>query len=153
MPLPRALLALSAFLFVAACALPALAFSVTKDPKDPLALWTGIQVLATGWLGLFTGQLGWFANPFWFVGGILILANRRSGALVLTVLAFAVSLHTLTIRGQTVPADEAGTKTMTVESLRPGCYVWLSAIAISVGAAFALGPAAGGAPPKLPPPL
>jgi hypothetical protein len=59
---------LSALLFVIACVLPAFALRevVGGTARDD---WSGGAILALGWLGLFIGNLGWFANlPLVMVG-------------------------------------------------------------------------------------
>lgn len=155
----RNILYAGAALFVIACCLPVLAMGPVSAsaPLTVTGTQSGAQVLASGWLGLFLGNIAWFANPLWLLGGILLLSGRRTPARVLFVLAVLLSLHTFAMVGTVVPQDEGGVNKQVVVRLLPGAYVWLAALAVSLVASLrwpatdkppALPTAAG--PPALP---
>jgi len=121
-------IAVSLFLFLLACATPAMVFD-----KET---WLGIQVLVLGWQGFFLGQFAWFANLFWLLSLLLVLLRRWVLALVATLLAILVALDALSFFGTKVPLDEAFVNTMVFHSYHLGFYSWVASIAaVGIGAA------------------
>jgi hypothetical protein len=121
------IIGISLLLYVIACATPAMVFD-----KET---WLGIEVLVIGWQGLFLGQLGWFANAFWFLS--LLLAFFRRWILTLTVsfITMLIALDALSFVGTKVPLDEAFVNTMLFQSYHVGFYFWIASLGIvGVGA-------------------
>jgi len=127
------LLAISLFLYVLACCLPALEFRNSDKPND---IMLGLRALTVGWSGIFAGVYAWYANPFWF-GSMLLLFFRRSipGA-ILAAIAVALAATTFGMVGRELPGDEGNVTRTTVIRLLPGCYVWMSSIAVLLLSVF-----------------
>jgi hypothetical protein len=107
MKIPKPLALVSLALFVAACCMPAIAFS--KPPgSGSVDTWSGVTVLLMGWLGTSL---------------LLIPARGRIPALILCVLALALSLTALGFPGRIVDADERGVSQQQIEPLRAGAAV------------------------------
>jgi len=111
----------SVILFAIACALPALDFN-----KD---IMSGINVLAVGWSGIFTGVVAWYANPIWLLGLILAFAGKPKLAAIAGVIAFLIGCTTFTLFGRELPADEGNVNHMTLMRTLVGCYVRLASLA------------------------
>ncbi len=118
--------ALVIVLFVVACCLPALEFSKGQGGKD--VLWGG-NVLAVGWSGIFAGVVGWYANPIWVAGLVLVLLGRPKLAAVAGLLALTIGCTTFTLFGKDLPADEGGVNHMALTRTLAGCYVWMASLA------------------------
>jgi hypothetical protein len=126
------LLGIWAFLYLLACALPALEFSNENLPNEN---WPGIQVLAIGWLGGFLYQFAWYANLPLLLALILLLLRRWVGVLVSGVLALLLAMNTFLLYSQRVPANEGGTSYLHLVQVKIGFYFWvLSILALCVGA-------------------
>ena len=124
------LLAITLFIYLIACATPALEFN---DPND--AVYYGFRILIIGWLGALIGQFGWFANLFLLVSIFLLLFRRWIGALISSLLALVIALQTFMLFSQKVPANEAATRQLDLLSLKVGFYLWLaSMICLGIGA-------------------
>jgi hypothetical protein len=84
----------------------------------------GGDILPIGWLGLFLGNIAWYANCFFFIA--LILACIRPVPSILTVLfaliGFMIGLHAWSFYH--MPADEGGGSCYLVDHLGIGYYVW-----------------------------
>jgi hypothetical protein len=112
----------SVFLFLIACATPAMVFD-----KET---WPGIQVLVLGWEGAFLGQFAWFANAFWLLSLLLAFLRRWLLTLAATFVAALVARDALAFLGTTVPLDEGGVNTMVFKSYHVGFYFWMASIAV-----------------------
>ncbi len=149
---------LSGVLFVISCFMPALTVQKTGGaPPAAADAWGGLQALAIGWMGLFTGMLPWFANPLWLAASVFLLTNRwRVAALVLCIVALALAATTFGLIGQDFPADEGGVTMQSITRLETGAYVWFACLVCQMLTAaylfFADKTAAAAAiPPPLPP--
>jgi len=124
--LPRlwalASVAVSFFLFVIACALPVLTF---VDPGEKA--WSGVSVLMIGVMGIFIGQVGWFANPLLALAWLACLLRWWIASAVIAGLGLLVALTSFLIVGADIPMDEAGVHRATVSFLHVGFYVWILA--------------------------
>ncbi len=119
-------LLLSLFIYLLACATPALLFDISNN-DDPMI---GFNLLFIGWMAVFYGQFGWFANPLLALAMLLFLFKRWLVTLILVILTLAVAANTLTLYEQALPADEAGTNTMELVGLGVGFYLWIASMAI-----------------------
>jgi hypothetical protein len=106
--------------------LPAMIFDHGKRPEDT---YPGAAVLVMGWLGLFVGQFGWFANMPWLIAMVGVIARIPLMAAIPSVLALGISLHTFVLFSHEVPRDEGGVNNMILTGLGPGAYVWWLALA------------------------
>lgn len=123
-------LAITSFIYLIACATPALEFN---DPND--AVYYGFRVLVVGWLGALIGQFGWFANLFLLGSIFLLLFRRWIATFIAAALACALGLQTFMLFSQKVPVDEAATRHVELQSLKVGFYIWLMSItSIGIGA-------------------
>lgn len=123
-----AVIAFSLFLFLLACATPAMVYDKQTD--------LGIQVLAVGWLGILLGQFAWYANLFWLLSLLLAFFRRWILTLAASMVATLIALDALSFFGATVPLDEASVNTMVFKSYHVGFYLWMvSIVVVGIGAA------------------
>ena len=129
-PSPRRLswLLLSSFgLFVLACCLPALEFEKSSGPNDTMF---GLRALAVGWSGFFAAIFAWFANPLAAISAVFAMMRKPTISLALAIVAVVLAGTTFQLLGRELPADEGNVTKMTVIKLLPGCYVWMTSIAL-----------------------
>ena len=116
-------LAISVVLYVVACNLPALEFRRNEAGTD---VWYGGQAAGIGWLGIFVGQVAWFANPLWLLAGVLLFAGRPKWSMACSCLALLLSLDTWSLYDQVLAGDEGGVSKLYLRRIREGTYVWLA---------------------------
>ena len=119
-------LLISLGLFVAACCLPALEWKNSSRPND---IMFGLRALAVGWSGIFAEVFAWYANPFWFLGMILLLFRKPGLAALMGIIALAISANTFAVIGRELPGDEGNVTKTTIIGVLPGCYVWMASLA------------------------
>ncbi|MFN8442824.1 MAG: hypothetical protein U0175_18755 [Caldilineaceae bacterium] len=121
---------LTILLFILACAVPALEFRhYCSDPANyDMVTWEGLRALALGWMGLFVGMIGWYANPFWLFGMLAYLFNFRWVARILLFIALVLALTSFMLIDTSVPADEANVCKLMLETPLIGFYLWLGAM-------------------------
>ncbi|MET0271404.1 MAG: hypothetical protein ABW360_00285 [Phenylobacterium sp.] len=115
---PRLALAVSGALYVWSLALDAL-----RDRTDHI----GFEVLAMGWMGVFTLTFAWYGNLFWLAGAIFL---ARGKAPPLWVCLPGLLLAATCLLGVTV-GDDSGTYPAT---LLAGAYVWLASFLPQIAA-------------------
>ena len=104
-------------LFLVACALPCLQMKTE-------ALYGGV-ILLMGWMGMFAGVWGWFANPLFLLGLLFGALGKRVPAMVFGALAVLVALTVFGSVGKELPGDEGGVTKTAIVGLMPGAYLWL----------------------------
>lgn len=135
----RSVLVCAAILFLLACALPALEFRRNETGQD---IWWGGQILAFGWLGLFIGQVAWFANPVMIVAALLLFFQRRRICVLCAAVALCLSFDTYSLFAGSIPADEGGVGRLFLTRVREGTYLWQASIGVlAMGALVARAPA------------
>lgn len=84
----------------------------------------GIYLLAFGWLGLFAGQVAWFANPL-FLGSFRKIPEKSSANLALWALALALTflVYPRSVRSTAQMAEA-------IHAFGLGYALWVSAIAV-----------------------
>ena len=118
-------------LFVLACCLPAL--QMAKDNEVNF----GIHTLAFGWLGLFAGVMGWYANPLWAIGVLFSAFRKRIPAVLFGVLAIPVALTVFGDIGRQLPGDEGNVTKTAIVRLLPGAWLWFaSLVSLPIAALF-----------------
>ncbi|AFE05415.1 hypothetical protein COCOR_03756 [Corallococcus coralloides DSM 2259] len=119
----------SALLFVLACATPAMTVYNTNQRAEE-HMW-GMPLLLVGWVGVFTFQFGWYANPLLALAFVLLLAGADRKALCVGGAACVLALSSLTWYVNPVPADESGGNRY-LELLSPsiGFIFWLGSMAV-----------------------
>jgi hypothetical protein len=115
-------------LFLVACAAPALEFLDTNAKS--LNVMQGFQILLMGWMGVFVGQLAWFANPLFALGLLLLSLRRRTAALVCGTGAMLAAGDTFVLFSQQLPANEGGVGKLILQHLRAGFYFWAAALVL-----------------------
>ena len=113
-------------LLVLACILPALNFIGSNGIEN----YDGFTTLWMGWMGIFIGQFGWYANPFIFFSTILFIFRRWFLSILFTVLSLLISLSTLALFYQEIPGDEANVNKLHLVSLGPGYYLWIASMSM-----------------------
>lgn len=117
--------------FILACCLP----SIEMKKSDEISL--GFHVLAMGWLGLFAGVLGWYANPFWALGVLFAAYRKRIPAILCGLLALPIASTVFSDIGRELPGDEGNVTKTAIVRLLPGAYLWFaSLIALPIAAIF-----------------
>lgn len=119
-------------MFGIACALPAY---YLKNGDS----WFGGHVLLMGWMGLFLGQLGWFANLLYFPAIITLLCRCWKTTAILAGLALLIGLHAFALAHREIPLDEGGVNKTTITDIGMAPPVWLASIAMLGGGALLLG--------------
>ncbi|MBN9659823.1 MAG: hypothetical protein J0H49_16680 [Acidobacteria bacterium] len=120
-------------LYAIACCLPALAFRKTGSPDD---IMLGLRALAVGWSGIFAGVLGWYANPLWLLGLLLIALRKPTAAAIAGVLAVALACTVFSDLGRELPADEGNVTKTAILRVLPGFYVWVASFLLLPITAF-----------------
>ena len=106
-------------LFVLACCLPALQMAKGNEVSF------GVHALGMGWLGLFAGVFGWYANPLWGLGVFFSALRKRVPAILFSVLALPIALTVFNDIGRELPGDEGNVTKTAIVRLLPGAYLWL----------------------------
>jgi len=123
-------------LFLIACVAPALEFRDTNTPSPNVM--QGFQILLMGWLGVFVGQLAWFANPLFAIGLLLLSLRRRTASLICGAVAVLVAGDTLVLFSQQLPANEGDVGKLILQHLKAGFYLWAAALVLLPLGAFIL---------------
>jgi len=125
----------SIFLFLLACMFPALIFQ--RNGGD-LEEWPGIWVILSGWMGLFFGQVAWYANLVMVLSLIFVLFHRWLTASVIAGVALALAADSLLLFSKEIPADEGGVNKLRLAQLGPGFYFWVAGMMVVVVGALIL---------------
>lgn len=120
----------SAALFAVSLALPAVTFRL-GDGTDWLP---GLTMLLLGWFDVFTGVVGWLANPLYGAGAVALVLRRRGLAVALFGGAVGLALSSVQLFHEGLMKDESGQR-HAVEHFGPGFYVWLAALVVGLLAA------------------
>lgn len=102
-------------------------FYVQDFPSD-----VGLTILFLGWIGIFDGVFGWFANIFYAVAIILFLSGKKRFAFAISILGALVALDSFRIR-YTYHGDASGTPFQSAYDITAygvGFYFWLSAMCL-----------------------
>ena len=93
----------------------------SADSRNAPKITKGLELLYSGWAGLFIGNIAWYANV---LGLMSLLALRQSlrKARKWAVWGFLLSLISFTFRYY--PLDESGMHYLLVDHLGIGFYVW-----------------------------
>ena len=114
----RPVIAASAVLFAASLILPAIAETYPGGMRIDEQ---GYLILAMGWMGILIAQVGWFANPLWLLGLILLWRQRWKGAAIASVLAVLVGAVSFMLYRTGLPSDSGAT---IKAGLLVGFWVW-----------------------------
>jgi hypothetical protein len=123
----------SLLLFGLACILPSLQLTAQPD-----SVWPGFALLLMGWLGFFIFQFGWTANLPYALGLLFLLLRKPLLAFLAFGLAVCLSLNTLLMFSQTIPANESTMEGDPLYALLPGFYVWLAAMLVGTAGSLYL---------------
>lgn len=115
-------------LFLVACVAPCLEFLNTNTSS--MDVMQGFQILLMGWMGVFVGQLAWFANLLFALGLLLLSLRRRTGAVICGTMAVVVASDTFVLFSQQLPANEGDVGKLILQHLRAGFYVWAAALVL-----------------------
>lgn len=132
----RATLAIGIAFYFAACAAPAMRYaqhyvepsSASRYALADSATVQGIVLLTCGWLGLFSGELAWFANPCLVLSWIGLAARSHRLALPAAWLGLLLA-GALLGRSPVTLYSVAGLYTMTPVSYLPGSWLWIASLA------------------------
>jgi hypothetical protein len=119
--------------YLVACCVPALELTTTSPenliPVAHAKMW-GFQLLLRGFMGVFTGTIGWFANPLWAVALLLVFFKRLKAALFVSLLSVAIALSSITVIGRDLAVWESDPYHQRVSALLPGFFVWIASLAL-----------------------
>lgn len=68
-----------------------------NDPHSSSTFMTGLSILASGWLGVLSGNFGWLANPAFFACLLTLWLRYFLSTICLAALAIAFALDSLRI--------------------------------------------------------
>lgn len=117
----------SGLCYLAALPLPALRFEVEPPVR-------GITTLLWGWLGVFTGDFPWFANPLYFLALLLIALGMNKTTQLVCALAIGLGARSLCVE-KWYFNEASGTPVM---GLGPAFYLWMASFAIVLLGAIGL---------------
>lgn len=117
----------SLFLYGLSLVLPALHFVYVVPPGE--TTWQGFELLMTGWLAIFYGQIGWYANPLYYVVFWLTVARLWRATAIVSGVTIAIALNTLLLFAQEIPYSAAGSL-MRLKFPHVGFYVWMASFLI-----------------------
>jgi hypothetical protein len=135
LPIPRFVIA-SVILWLISCCVPSLDFAVysSDQHRDETSTVYGVWTLAFGcFCGFYYHQFASFANPFLLAAYIFAWLRRPSAAAILSLAALLLALNTLLLFGHRLDADEGGVRSMYLDRLRIGFYLWLASILVALG--------------------
>lgn len=116
--------------YLTACGLPA----IITD-KDT---WSGGNLLVMGPMGIFLGHAAWYAHVPLLAALVFMLVRMERAAFALAAVAFLTGLQTYSMKGVSIPLDEANVRQAVVQSIGPAAAVWLASMAVlGVGALVA----------------
>jgi len=90
--------------------------------------WTGITILKMGWLGIFDGTIGWYANPLLLIS-IILMHYKPKKSFIMSVVALLIALSSLMYT--TTFLDEKFAPRANV-SFQIGFFIWLSSYIVLV---------------------
>ncbi len=135
----RALAALVAVLiFLAALAYPAVGTCAANGGLNRPNWFDNTTILFFGWLAVFAGQFGWFANVPFFLNVAGLLRDRHPHRIVPIAQAFLLFVAIVTLRpasGLRLPHNEAFDEPLCY--LGVGFWMWVVAQSIVLAASFA----------------
>jgi hypothetical protein len=92
---------------------------------------SGTFVLAQGWMGVFTGDLAWFANPLYVVALMLVMLKCYRATILIAAACAAIGLLSYGAEAWWF-AENKGTS---IDSLGPAFKVWeISFLLLLLGA-------------------
>ncbi|MCE4065418.1 hypothetical protein LXM63_09940 [Chryseobacterium gleum] len=112
---PFAIIIISIFIFI--LSLPFTAVYTEPHNVD------GLTCLLLGWAKMSGGGIAWMANPLLLTAAFLLLMKKPKASLVISFLAFALTLCFLAVKEITV--DEAGHQNP-ITGYGPGYYLWIA---------------------------
>lgn len=125
----RGIVLASVVLYLVSLGLPAIAELYPGGGRIDTA---GYLVLGMGMIGLLAGQIGWFANPLWLLGAILLWRRRWTGAATAAAGALLVGSASFFLQRTGMPSD-SGDNIPT--RLLIGFYVWWASLwVLAIGA-------------------
>ncbi|TSC26034.1 hypothetical protein [Corallococcus sp. Z5C101001] len=128
--------AAASVLFLLACATPAMTVLTSSGQREE-EMW-GAVLLLMGWLGAFTFQLGWYANPLLVLTLILLLMGKDRGAIWTGVAASLLGLSSLSWYFNPVPANEGGGQDLNLLYPSIGFYLWMFSLLLGPITAYEL---------------
>ena len=119
--------------YLLACCIPTLELTTTSPenliPVTHAKMW-GFQLLLRGFMGVFMGTIGWFANPLWVIALLLVFFKRVKAALAVSLLSVAIALSSITVIGKDLAVWESDPYHQRVSALLLGFYVWIVSLAL-----------------------
>ncbi len=125
-------LRISLLMYLLACCTPALEITTTAmgshTPIAHVPMW-GFQILTNGYLGIFWGIVGWYANPLWLVALVLAYFKWVKTAFVIGSASLVIALSTFLALGKEMSGLEAQQYVEHVSFFLPGCFFWMASVA------------------------
>ena len=113
-----------------ACWLPAIRLTGHR------AVWSGVEVMVIGPVGMRLGQFGWLANVAGLLALRCVMNGRTHSTMIFSAITVALALHTPFLIGREITLGDEPFNTVRVVSLASGYYVWIAALLVPL--AFAL---------------
>jgi len=93
--------------------------------RGPSAIGPGWSLLAIGWLGIFNGQFGWFANLPFILSVPVAIARRQPSTPLFLFACVAIVLPAAQTLGWAEVQTDSGRFPVVIG---PGYYLWLTAL-------------------------
>lgn len=97
--------------------------------------WPGIKILAFGWLGIFDGTIGWYANIFLLLG-LFSLGNKIARSVAYSLVGGGIAISSLGYKQMWL--DENYAMYSDVGSWGIGFYLWMACFGVLIVASLAL---------------
>lgn len=100
--------------------------------------WPGLAFMTCGFMGGCnpTPLWGWFGNPLWLLGLLLVAFGRRPAIAAMGTALFAlgllVALDSLRLSSAGLAPNEGGVVTHHLAAFGPGFYVWLTSFVVGI---------------------
>ncbi len=91
---------------------------------------SGLRILFWGWMGVFVGVFGWFANVFYALAILLFLLGKKKFAFVISILGALVAFDSFRLRYMYY-GDASGTPFQSAYDITGygvGFYFWMIAM-------------------------
>lgn len=127
---------LSLGLFIAACSLPQAL--VLRNNHGALSDMAGLDIILTGWLGIFVTQFAWYANCFYLCNLILLFTRKFKEGIGVGLVGCGLGLTTFTWLVQKICMNEGGVGYSQLDHPGPGFYLWMGSMLLLPLACFYL---------------
>ena len=92
--------------------------------------WYGMDVLAIGWVGMFTWQFAWLANVTLILTWLMSWAMKIRAMNILLIVTIVLSLQVFLTNSMSIPLNESGACCVEIMEFQSGSYFWFASILV-----------------------